>query len=84
MGLLGPQGLFFYIALIELVLCAFAILTRRRRAGSPSKRKPFVVVPSSQATSNQLYVAAHREKPEHVENSADGDDVQWVNPSRDE
>jgi len=84
MGLLGPQGLFFYIALIELVLCAFAIITRRRRAGSPSKRKPFVVVPSSQATSNQLYVAVHREKPEHVEDSTDSDDVKWENPSHDE
>ena len=67
MGLLGPQGLFFYIALIELVLCSFAIMMRRRRAGSPEKRKPFVVVPAAQATSNQLYVAAHAENPEHVE-----------------
>jgi MFS family permease len=67
MGMLGPQGLFFYIALIELVLCSFAIMMRRRRAGSPEKRKPFVVVPAAQATSNQLYVAAHAENPEHVE-----------------
>ncbi len=67
MGLLGPQGLFYYIALIELVLCAFAILTRKRRVGSPEKRKPFVVMPAAQATSNQLYVAAHEEKPDHVQ-----------------
>ncbi len=67
MGLLGPQGLFYYIAMIELVLCAFAILTRKQRVGSPDKRKPFVVVPSSQATSNQLYISAHEEKPDHVE-----------------
>ncbi len=84
MGLLGPQGLFFYIALIELVLCAFAIFTHKRRAGSPDKRKPFVVVPSTQATSNQLYISAHEEKPDHVESRNDSDDVQWKNPSRDD
>ncbi len=67
MGLLGPQGLFFYVALIELVLCAFAIMTRKRRVGSPDKRKPFVVVPAAAATSNQLYVAAHADNPDHVE-----------------
>ena len=67
MGLLGPQGLFYYIALIELVLCGFAILTRKQRVGSPDKRKPFVAVPATQATSNQLYVATHEEKPDHVE-----------------
>jgi len=75
MGLLGPQGLFYYIALIELILCAFAILTRKQRVGSPEKRKPFVVVPSSQATSNQLYVAAHKEKPDHVEFSIPPEDL---------
>ncbi len=67
MGLLGPQGLFFYVALIELVLCAFAIMTRKRRVGSPDKRKSFVVVPAAAATSNQLYVAAHADNPDHVE-----------------
>ncbi len=67
MGLLGPQGLFFYVALIELVLCAFAIMTRKRRVGSPDKRKPFVVVPAAAATSNQLYVATHADNPDHVE-----------------
>ena len=75
MGLLGPQGLFYYIALIELILCAFAILTRKQRVGSPDKRKPFVVVPSSQATSNQLYVAAHEDKPDHVEFSIPPEDL---------
>ena len=66
MGLLGPQGLFFYFALVCLLLSAFAIMMRRRRAGSPDKRKPFVAVPASQSTSNQLYLSAHDEAPEHV------------------
>jgi len=66
MNLLGPQGLFFYFALICLLLSTFAITMRRRRAGSPEKRKPFVAVPASQSTSNQLYLSAHDEAPEHV------------------
>ena len=66
MSLLGPQGLFFYFALICLLLSAFAIMMRRRRVGSPDKRKPFVAVPASQSTSNQLYLSAHDEAPEHV------------------
>ena len=66
MALLGPQGLFFYFALVCLLLSAFAIMMRRRRAGSPDKRKPFVAVPASQSTSNQLYLSAHDEAPEHV------------------
>ena len=73
MNILGPQGLFFYFALISLLLSMFSILTRRRRAGSPDKRKPFIVVPSSQATSNQLYVAAHKEAPAKVEISSKTD-----------
>jgi MFS family permease len=63
---LGPQGLFYYFALVSLMLASFAIVTRKRRAGSPDKRKPFVAVPSTQATSNQLYLSAHEEAPEHV------------------
>jgi MFS family permease len=63
---LGPQGLFFYFALICLLLSGFAIMMRRRRAGSPDKRKPFVAVPASQSTSSQLYLSAHDEAPEHV------------------
>ena len=66
MSLLGPQGLFFYFALICLLLSGFAIIMRRRRAGSPEKRKPFVAIPASQSTSNQLYLSAHDEAPEHV------------------
>jgi len=66
MSLLGPQGLFFYFALICLLLSAFAIMMRRRRVGSPDRRKPFVAVPASQSTSNQLYLSAHDEAPEHV------------------
>jgi MFS family permease len=66
MSLLGPQGLFFYFALICLLLSVFAIMMRRRRVGSPDKRKPFVAVPASQSTSNQLYLSAHDEAPEHV------------------
>ncbi|MCP4926654.1 MAG: MFS transporter, partial [Gammaproteobacteria bacterium] len=66
MVVLGAQGLFFYFGLVSLLLSVFALMTRRRRAGSPEKRKPFVAVPSSQATSNQLYLSAHEESPEHV------------------
>lgn len=66
MSQLGPQGLFFYFALICLLLSTFAIMMRRRRAGSPDKRKPFVAVPASQSTSSQLYLSAHDEAPEHV------------------
>lgn len=66
MGLLGPQGLFFYFILVNLLLSSFAILTRRRRAGSPDKRKPFVAVPANQTTSGELYLSAHEEAPEHV------------------
>jgi MFS family permease len=65
MGYLGPQGLFFYFALVSLFLSVFAIL-KRRRDGSPDKRKPFVIVPSTQATSNELYLSAHDEGPEKV------------------
>jgi MFS family permease len=66
MGVLGPQGLFYYFGLISLLLSSFALMTRRRRVGSPDKRKPFVVVPASQSTSSQLYLSAHDETPEHV------------------
>jgi len=66
MAVLGAQGLFFYFGLVSLLLSTFALMMRRRRAGSPDKRKPFVAVPSSQATSNQLYLSAHEESPEHV------------------
>lgn len=65
MGVLGPQGLFFYFAMISLMLSAFAIF-KRRRDGSPDKRKPFVAVPATQSTSSQLYLSAHDETPEHV------------------
>jgi len=84
MSLLGPQGLFFYVALIEIVLCSFSIMTRKQRVGSPDKRKPFVAIPSSQATSNQLYVSAHAENPEHVAATVDSDDLQWRVPSDDD
>ncbi len=66
MAVLGPQGLFYYFALVSLILASFSLLMRRRRAGSPEKRKPFVAVPATQATSNQLYLSAHEEAPEHV------------------
>ncbi len=66
MAVLGAQGLYFYFALVSLLLSSFALMMRRRRVGSPDKRKPFVAVPSSQATSNQLYLSAHEESPEHV------------------
>ena len=73
MGVLGPQGLFFYFALISLLLSAFAIF-KRRRDGSPDKRKPFVAVPATQSTSSQLYLSAHDETPEHVTELDIGDD----------
>ncbi|MBT8433359.1 MAG: MFS transporter [Gammaproteobacteria bacterium] len=73
MGVLGPQGLFFYFALISLMLSAFAIF-KRRRDGSPDKRKPFVAVPATQSTSSQLYLSAHDETPEHVTELDFGDD----------
>ena len=66
MQFMGPTGLFYYFALISLMLSVFAIMTRDRRAGSPDKRKPFVVVPSTQTASNQLYVSVHEESPENV------------------
>jgi len=84
MSLLGPRGLFFYIVLIEIVLCSFAIITRKQRVGSPDKRKPYVVLPSSQATSNQLYVSAHEENPDTVTLADDGDPVEWKAPDKDE
>jgi predicted MFS family arabinose efflux permease len=83
MALLGPQGLFFYIALIELVLCGFSIMTRKRRVGSPDKRKPFVAVPSSQESSGQLYVSVHDENPDTVTQADEDDTLQW-NPPRDD
>jgi MFS family permease len=84
MSLLGPRGLFFYIVLIEIVLCIFSIFTRKLRVGSPARRKPYVVLPSSQATSNQLYVSAHQENPESVTLADDGDPVEWKAPDNDE
>ena len=66
MGLLGPPGLFFYFGIVALFLALFAII-KRRRDGSPDKRKPFVVVPATQATSNELYLSAHNETPDTVE-----------------
>jgi len=73
MSRLGPPGLFFYFAMISLLLSTFAIF-KRRRDGSPDKRKPFVAVPATQATSNQLYLSAHDETPEHVTELDIGDD----------
>ena len=82
MSQMGPQGLFFYIALIEVVLCLFAILTRKQRVGTPDKRKPFVVVPSSQVTSNQLYVSAHAENPDTVKGKHENEDLRWGPPEK--
>lgn len=65
MSFMGPHGLFAYIALISLLLALFATI-KRRRGGSPETRKPFVAVPASQATSNQLYISTHEESPDHV------------------
>jgi MFS family permease len=65
MGLLGLQGLFFYFGIVSLFLALFAVL-KRRRNGSPNKPKPFVVVPATQATLNQLYISAHDASPDSV------------------
>jgi hypothetical protein len=65
MGFMGAQGLFAYFALISLLLALFATF-KRRRDGSPDKRKPFVAVPATQAISNQLYLSAHAENPDKV------------------
>ncbi len=65
MGFMGPQGLFAYFALVSLLLALFATF-KRRRGGSPDKRKPFIAIPATQATSNQLYLSAQQEKPDKV------------------
>ena len=65
MSFMGPQGLFAYFALVSLLLSLFATI-KRRRGGSPATRKPFVAVPTTQATSNQLYISAHQESPDTV------------------
>ncbi|MFT5659015.1 MAG: MFS family permease [Gammaproteobacteria bacterium] len=65
MSFLGPPGLFFYFGIVSLFLALFALL-KRRRDGSPETRKPFVVVPASQATSNQLYLSALNVSPDKV------------------
>lgn len=83
MHFLGPTGLFYYFALISLLLSMFAIITRRRRVGTPDKRKPFVAVPSTQATSNQLYLSAHDETRERVSEPEEGDELRWSDPGRD-
>jgi MFS family permease len=72
MGILGPPGLFFYFGIVSLFLALFALL-KRRRDGSPDKRKPFVVIPATQATSNQLYISAHDESPDSVETNVKPD-----------
>ena len=72
MGLLGPQGLFFYLGIVSLFLALFALL-KRRRDGSSDKRKPFVVVPATQATSNQLYISAHDASPDSVATNVKSD-----------
>jgi MFS family permease len=72
MGLLGPQGLFFYFGIVNLFLALLAVL-RRCRDGSPNKRKPFVVVPATQETSNQLYISAHDVSPDLVATNVEPD-----------
>jgi MFS family permease len=72
MGLLGPKGLFFYFGIVNLFLALFAVL-RRCRDGSPNKRKPFVVVPATQVTSNQLYISAHDASPDSVATNVTSD-----------
>ena len=68
MAFMGPHGLFAYFALVSLLLALFATI-KRRRGGTRATRKPFVAVPATQATSNQLYISAHQEAPESAEDT---------------
>jgi MFS family permease len=72
MGLLGLQGLFFYFGIESLFLALFAVL-KHCRNGSPNKPKPFVVVPATQATLNQLYISAHDASPDSVATNVTSD-----------
>ena len=65
MGLMGPPGLFAYFGLVSLLLALFAMF-KRRRGLKPDERKPFIAVPATQATSNQLYLSAHAESTDKV------------------
>ncbi len=69
MAFMGPHGLFVYFILISLSLALFATI-KRRRGGSTETRKPFIAVPATQATSNQLYVSAHQQSPDKVESKS--------------
>lgn len=65
MSLLGAQGLFIYFMLVSLSLAMFATIMRRRD-GSTATRKPYVAVPATQATSNELYLSAQETKADSV------------------
>ena len=74
MAFFGARGLFLWFMMVNLFLSGFALATRKRRVGSPDKRKPLVAVPATQATSNQLYLSALDEKPERVAEAGSGRD----------
>ena len=58
MGRFGPEALFLYIAAITASLGGFALYRMHRRAAKRAEeRAPFVAVPASQFTSEQLYTA---------------------------
>ncbi len=58
MGQMGPRSLFAYSAGVTALLGLFALYRMRRRAvRSRGERRPFVVMPASQFTSEKLYTA---------------------------
>jgi len=64
-GFMGLQGLFAYFSMVSLLL-ALLVTFKRRRGGSLDKRKPFVTIPVTQATSSQFYLSAQEEAPVKV------------------
>jgi len=56
MGQLGPRGLFVWSGLVALTLGVYALYRMRQRAAR-EKRSPFVAVPASQFTSEELYAS---------------------------
>ncbi len=62
MTVLGPQGIFFTIGAILLLLCLYVVYRRNRRvAVNDSEKQPFIPMPGTQFTGAGLYSAARRE-----------------------
>jgi len=72
---IGRGPLLMAIPVLVVVAIAALLMTQvtRCRDGSPNKRKPFVVVPATQATSNQLYISAHDASPDSVATNVKSD-----------